>query len=63
MKHGAFLIWMLAWPLVETVCDVVRYRWYRPPESVPSDDMQAIAALITIFFYGMVGYMLWTTAA
>jgi hypothetical protein len=62
MKHIEFLIWMLAWPLVETLCDIARYRWYRREARSPSDDITVLASLITMLFYVVVGYALWTTA-
>ena len=57
MNHLDFVIWMIFYPAVDSVVEILRHKYGERRE--PSDiQIRGIAALIQMFIWAFVGYQL-----
>jgi len=57
MEHGAFVTWMLFWPLVDTCRDYLRSKFVKPVEI--SEAAEYTALIAEFGFYLGVAYLLY----
>lgn len=56
MKKKSFLIWMLGWPLVSSICDFLTHTWCHKEYSV---GVNAMTGVIMILTWSVIGILLW----
>lgn len=65
MRHVAFVLWMIGWPLVSAMSNAIYHVWVRPhyvgagPFTV---EMAGFCALVDLVVWGVVGLALWRVA-